>query len=103
MTRLPDRLQVWIDARTRHHLSDAHVQMARELGLNPKKLGKLGSHRQEPWKASLPEFIEGLYMKRFGKRRPDVVLSMEARPRMDEGRKAPKRELRRRRAGDVQG
>jgi hypothetical protein len=41
MTRLPERLQVWIDARTRHHLSHAHVQVARELGLNPKKLGKL--------------------------------------------------------------
>jgi len=102
--RIPERLQVWIDARTRHHLSDAHVQMARELGLNPKKLGKLDNHRQEPWKAPLPEFIERLYLKRFGKRRPDVVASIEARARMEEDRKARKRELRRRRAGDdVQG
>lgn len=93
MTRLPDRLQAWIDARTRHHLSDAHVQMARELGLNPKKLGKLDNHGQEPWKAPLPEFIERLYLQRFGKRRPDVVLSIEARARMDEDRKARKREL----------
>ena len=46
--RMPERLQVWIDARTRHHLSHAHVQMARELGMNPKKLGKLDNHRQEP-------------------------------------------------------
>ena len=34
------KLQTWIDARKCHHLSHAHVQMARELGTNPKKLGK---------------------------------------------------------------
>jgi hypothetical protein len=51
--------------------------MARELGLNPKTLGKLDNHRQEPWKVPLPAFIEQLYRKRFGKDRPDVVLSLE--------------------------
>jgi hypothetical protein len=30
----PQELQVWIEARRRHRLSDAHVQMAREMGLN---------------------------------------------------------------------
>jgi hypothetical protein len=43
------------------------VQMARELGLNPRKLGKIDNHRQEPWKAPLPQFIEHLYLKRFGR------------------------------------
>ena len=52
----------------------------------------------------VPEFIERLYVKRVGKRRPDVVVSIEARNRMDEARKARKREPRRQRAGeDVQG
>lgn len=102
--RLPERLQVWIDARKRHHLSHAHVQMARELGMNPKKLGTLDNHEQEPWKLPLPEFIEHLYFKRFGKRRPDVVVSIEERARMEEDKKALRREMRRRRAGDdVQG
>lgn len=32
--------------------------MAREVGLNPGKLGKLSNHGQEPWKAPLPQFIE---------------------------------------------
>ena len=73
------KLQDWIEARKRHHLSDAHVQMARELGLNPKKLGKIDNHKQEPWKLPLPQFIEHLYEKSFGKRRPDAVLSIEAR------------------------
>jgi len=99
--RIPERLQVWIDARTRHHLSHAHVQMARELGLNPNKLG---NHGQEPWKAPLPEFIERLCLKRFGKRCPDVVVSIEDRARMEADRKARGRETRRQRAGDdVQG
>jgi len=32
--------------------------MARELGLNPHKFGKLANEKQEPWKKPLPEFIE---------------------------------------------
>jgi hypothetical protein len=40
--------------------------MARQLGLNPKKLGSLDNHRQEPWKEPLPQFIERLYGKRSG-------------------------------------
>lgn len=40
-------------ARKRHPLSNAQVQMARELGLNPKKLGKMDNHDQEPWKMPL--------------------------------------------------
>jgi hypothetical protein len=45
--RIPERLQVWVDAR-----------MARELGVNPKKLVKLDNDDQEPWKLPLPAFIE---------------------------------------------
>ncbi len=70
-------LQHWIEARKRFHLSHAHIQMARELGMNPKKFGKLANHRQEPWKLPLPQFIEELYFKHFGKCFPDRVLSLE--------------------------
>jgi hypothetical protein len=51
---IPNRLKPWIDARRRFHLSHAYVQMVLELGLNPKKFGKLVNHRQEPWKLPLP-------------------------------------------------
>jgi hypothetical protein len=51
---LPPQIRAWVEARKRHRLSHAQVQMARELGLNPGKLGKLSNHRQEPWKAPLP-------------------------------------------------
>ncbi len=67
--------QVWLDAQKRYGLSDVHIRMARELGLNPKKFGtrSVANTRQEPWKAPLPEFIEKIYAKRFGKARPDKV------------------------------
>jgi hypothetical protein len=75
--KIPEKLQVWIDARKKYHLSHAHIQMARELGLNPRKLGKIANHRQEPWKAPLPVFIEDIYFKRFKKRKPDNIKSIE--------------------------
>jgi hypothetical protein len=74
---IPVDLASWIDARQRFRLSHAHVQMARELGMNPKKLGKLANHDQEPWKLPLPQFIAALYFKRFGKARPDTVRTIE--------------------------
>lgn len=74
---LSPKYQVWIDARKRFHLSHAQIQMARELGMNPEKLGKLANHRQEPWKLPLPQFIEDLYSKRFKRKHPDNVRSIE--------------------------
>jgi hypothetical protein len=75
--RIPEAYQAWIDAQKRYPLSHAHIQMARELGMNPKKFGKIANHKQEPWKAPLPDFIEAIYFKRFGKDRPDEVKSIE--------------------------
>ncbi len=54
---LPPEVQAWDEARKRYHLSHAHVQMARELGLNPGKLGEIANHRQELWKAPWPEAV----------------------------------------------
>jgi len=80
-----------MDARKRHKLSHVHIQMARELGMNPKKLGKLDNHKQEPWKAPLPIFIEDLYFERFGKERPDVVRTMAEIAEMRQKKKEQKR------------
>ena len=92
--RIPEALQRWIEARKRFRLSDAHVQMARELGMNPRKLGSLANHKQERWKAPLPRFIEHLYQRRFGKARPDRILSIEDRVREVAAKKAERRERR---------
>ena len=70
------RLDAWADAQRRFHLSDLHIQMARELGLNPKKFGGLANHRQEPWKLPLPEFIAECYRKRFHRERPAQVVPL---------------------------
>jgi hypothetical protein len=31
--KIPAKDQIWINARKQHHLTDMHIQMARELGL----------------------------------------------------------------------
>jgi hypothetical protein len=79
--KIPPDLQLWIDACRRHKLSHAQVQMARELGMNPRKLGKLDNHKQERWKLPLPQYIEELYLRRFGKAAPEEVLTIEERAR----------------------
>lgn len=93
--RIGQDLKDWISARKRHRLSHAQVQMARELGMNPRSLGKLDNADQEPWKLPLPQFIESLYAKRFGKDRPEVVHSIEERARQIEQKKAARREAKR--------
>jgi hypothetical protein len=76
-SKIPQKLQAWIEARRRHRLSHAHVQMARELGMNPKKLGKIANHQQEPWKLPLPQFIENCYRKSFKRDLPLDCRSIE--------------------------
>jgi hypothetical protein len=93
-SKIPDKYQRWIDARKRYHLSHAHIQMARELGLNPKKFGGLANTKQEPWKLPLPEYIEELYIKHFKKSRPDNVRSIEQMVR-DYRKKKQERRMRR--------
>ena len=87
-------LEKWMVAQKRHRLSDKQVQMARELGLNPDKLGKIDNHRQESWKAPLPQFIESIYFKRFKREEPETVkplkqimAEMEAKKKLQKEKK----------------
>ena len=89
--KIPEKYQAWINVRKRYHLSHAHIQMARELGMNPKKFGKIANYKQEPWKAPLPVFIEWIYFKRFGKRRPNDAKSIEQVVKIQEKKKAERR------------
>jgi len=88
---IPNKLRPWIEARKKYHLSHAQVQMARELGLNPKKFGSLSNTKQQPWKLPLPEFIEEIYFKRFKKRVPDNVKSIEQMVKDKARKKAEKK------------
>lgn len=92
--RIPLKYQLWIDARKRHKLTHAQIQMARELGMNPRKFGSLDNHRQEKWKLPLGQFIEKCYLKRFGKL-PSDVLSIEQRVELEQKKKAARREAKR--------
>ena len=74
---IPNKLRPWIEARKKYHLSHAQIQMARELGLNPKKFSNLSNTKQQPWKLPLSEFIEDIYFKHFKKKVPDSVKSIE--------------------------
>ena len=99
--KLPDKCQIWIDARKRFRLSDLHIQMARELGMNPKKFGKIANEKQEPWKAPLPAFIEHIYLKRFGRDRPADVKSIEEIFRAKEKKKEERRRVKQRKHNEV--
>ena len=94
-------LEKWMVAQKRHRLSDKQVQMARELGLNPDKLGKIDNHRQESWKAPLPQFIEHIYFKRFKREEPETVkplkqimAEMEAKKKLQKEKKEERRKQR---------
>lgn len=94
-------LEKWMVAQKRHRLSDKQVQMACELGLNPDKLGKIDNHRQESWKAPLPQFIESIYFKRFKREEPETVkplkqimAEMEAKKKLQKEKKEERRKQR---------
>ena len=63
--------------------------------MNPRKLGKLGNNKQEPWKVPLPEFIQEIYFKQFGKSAPDIVMSIEDRIRRTNEKKRASQAARR--------
>ena len=90
MTRIPTKLKPWFEARRRFKLSHAHTQMARELGMDPRKLGSLADGGQEPWKLPLPEFIVECYRKRFGRSEPEHVRSLEEVVQAEEKRRKEK-------------
>jgi N-acetylglutamate synthase-like GNAT family acetyltransferase len=68
--------------------------MAREIGLNPKKLGKIDNSNQEPWKLPLPLFIEKIYTKNF--RKPPI----ETAEPIEKIYREQKRRKNRKKAGD---
>ena len=94
--QLNPKVRAWFEARERHHLSHAQIQMARELRMNQAKLGKLDNHTQEQWKLPLPRFIEELCLERFGKTTPEIVMFIEERVRLElkkrEARRAAKQQ-----------
>lgn len=73
MKETADQLQLWVRVKRQGALTDAHVQMARELGMNPRRLIESQSKTQGLTQKPLGQCIEGLYFKRFKRPLPDAV------------------------------
>ena len=58
--------EAWRKAKKICQLSARQVEMARALGMNPKKLPGLRPGPQQRWKLPVGKFIEACYWKRFG-------------------------------------
>jgi hypothetical protein len=56
----------WLNAKKLCRLSRRQMEMARALGMNPKKLPGLRPSPQQGWKLPVGAFIEDCYRKRFG-------------------------------------
>ena len=96
--KIPQKLVPWLEAKKRHRLSDVQVQRRSELGMNPKKLGKLDNHKQEPWKLPLPQFIEKCYLKTFKRAGPRKPFRWAARLARRPPRQSRQRQTKHRRS-----
>jgi hypothetical protein len=77
MAKLNKQELEWLEARQRFTLTHAQVQMARELELIPRKLGKLTD-------SPVSVFIECQYREQFGRPAPRLVTSIEDRAKQEQ-------------------
>lgn len=61
----------WRNAKTICRLNARQVEMARALGMNPRKLPRLRPSAQQRWKLPVGAFIEACHRKQFGGPRKD--------------------------------
>ncbi|MEE8296627.1 MAG: hypothetical protein V3R26_02235 [Hyphomicrobium sp.] len=55
---------LWAEAKRKCRLNREDIRMAKEMGLNPRKLIKNIPARSEPWKSPVKEWIREIYRKR---------------------------------------
>lgn len=75
MAKLNKKEKEWLDARQRYSLSHAQVQMGRELEIIPRMLAK---------QSDVAAYIQELYLERFGRAEPAVVVTIENRARQEQ-------------------
>jgi len=66
-------------------------------------MGKIDNHQEERWKAPLPIFIQDLYLKRFGRERPQTVVTIEQRARQIAEKKVARRAAKLARSAGAEG
>jgi hypothetical protein len=72
---LSPKYQIWVDARVNYKLTHVQIQMARELGYNPKMLKKI--YDDDTLKLPLHLHIEAEYKEKFKRDKPEKVYSIE--------------------------
>lgn len=56
--------KLWAEAKKKCRLNEEDIQIAKELGINPKSLIKNIPNKSEPWKAPVKDWLHELYEKR---------------------------------------
>lgn len=65
--------QLWAEAKRRCRLSNEAVNMAKEMGLNPKSLIKNIPGPKEYWKAPVEDWLRDIYAGRKEKARVKAI------------------------------
>lgn len=66
-TKKAKNKDLWAKAKKTCRLNEREVQMAQQLGLNPKKLiANHSSCKHESWKTPVGEWIREIHAKQFG-------------------------------------
>jgi hypothetical protein len=89
----PEKLKLWIDARSRYKLNHAQIEMARELGMDPNKFEGIAAYILEHGNKPLAAFIEDSYRERFGKNEPEDRRSIEQKLKAEDAHQQQKRTL----------
>jgi len=56
--------ELWKQAKQKCRLNEADIELAKQLGLNPKSLIKNIPSKSEPWKASVSDWLHEMEAKR---------------------------------------
>lgn len=57
----------WAEAKKKCRLNNETLQMAKEMGLNPRSLIKNIPNKSEQWKSPVSDWIQDMYEKRKAK------------------------------------
>lgn len=82
----------WEIARRLCGLSARQLDMARKLGMNPKKLPGLRPSPSQKWKLPVGEFIEECFRKRFGEVADEERVARTVAPRQPAPPEIPSRD-----------
>ncbi|MEA1960514.1 MAG: hypothetical protein U9N81_04360 [Bacillota bacterium] len=66
--------QLWAEAKRKCRLSEEALNMAKEMGLNPKSLIKNIPSPKEQWKAPVEDWVRDMYDDRREKARAKAIM-----------------------------